>query len=226
MPRYLFKRITLFWSLLLLGLSAQATIIGGNITGGTTGINFEKLLFPFSATNEVGNDNFNNLTLYGFDESQNVTVTGSPLQYDVTVGGSFNNGSPANSGSLGVGTVVASHYIFFDPLNSARVIGNVEFDSDILAVIVGTTNLDNSDYLAHPGVTYLNPTLRGLETGPDKILNVTQREVFIDFTASSPGDYIRVLTGFSPAAAVPEPTPLVLMGLILAGLGLVRRMRE
>ncbi|MGZ3362495.1 MAG: PEP-CTERM sorting domain-containing protein [Xanthobacteraceae bacterium] len=41
--------------------------------------------------------------------------------------------------------------------------------------------------------------------------------------ASSPGDYVRVLTAFSPAAAVPEPASAAMLAAGLATLALLRR---
>lgn len=124
---------------------------GGMVTSG--GGSFVKLSPGFTDSNPdntVGNNTFDNLNLYGFDEDQNTTVMTNPLNVDILA-------STGISGSLTVGTVVASHYIFFDPLGSANQEGWVEFDSNILAIIGSTTNLANSDYLANTGVTYLNP---------------------------------------------------------------------
>ena len=200
------------WALLcgslgvLFTFPAGATIIGGSVTGGsafTSGGTFVKLPVPignpFGVANSVGADTFQSFNLFGFDEAQNAMVSGIALATDV------------GTNPIPVRTVVASHYIFFDPLNSASIVGTVDFDSNILAIITSTGNLLLSDYLANTGVNYLNPGLRGLEAGDFVTIN-GPRQIRFATTAGSPGDYVRVLTEFSPAA-VPEPSA----GLMIAG---------
>jgi hypothetical protein len=86
------------------------------------------------------------------------------------------------------------------------VIGTVNFDSNVLSIVTSTSKLAASDFLANTGVNYLNPANRGLEAG-DSVTISGQRQILFDTTASSPGDYVRVLTAFSPRAStgVPEP---------------------
>jgi hypothetical protein len=99
----------------------------------------------------------------------------------------------------------------------------VNFDSDVLGIITSTTNLADSDFLANTGVNYLNPGLRGLEAG-DSVTISGARQITFATTAGTPGDYVRVLTAFSPAAAAaPEPAAAVPLGLGLATLCLLRR---
>lgn len=195
--------------LVLTSLPAGATIIGGQVTGGTAlsaGGTFMKLTpplaNPFGPPDSVGDDTFQSPNLYGFDEDQNIFLT-APLAVDV------------GSTPISAGSTVASHYIFFDPGPTQSIIGTVEFDSDVLAIITSTTNLANSDFLANTGVTYLNPGARGLEAG-DSVTISGARQITFATTASTPGDYVRVLTAFSPAAAAPEPGAAVALGLGLA----------
>lgn len=201
------ERLSLATATLILSISvpATATIISGTVTGGTAltdGGTFVKLTLPlanpFGPPDSVGNDNFQSPDLFGFDEDQNILLT-APLVVDV-------GASP-----IPAGTTVASHYIFFDPGPTLHVIGTVDFDSDILGIITNTTDLALSDFLAQTGVNYLNPGNRGLEAGDSVTISGT-RQILFDTVASSPGDYVRVLTAFSPAAAVPEPADWMLLG--------------
>ena len=179
---------------------ASAIIIGGAVTGGTSfadgGIFMEltpPLANPFGTPNSVGENTFNDNNLYGFNEDQNVNVETDPLALDI---GSVN--------PLPVGTEVASHYIFFDPDGTESQIGYVDFDAPIFGIITSSSLLGASDYLANTGVTYLEPGLRGLEGGDSVWIDpLNPFRMMVDWDASTPGDYVRVLTQHSPGA-VPE----------------------
>ena len=219
MHKLRFRPIRSACASLLVGMAlatpAMATIIGGSVTGGTAkvaGGSFIKLTAPlanpFGPPNSVGNDTFQSPNLYGFDEDQNILIA-APLAVDVGI-------SP-----IPVGTTVASHYVFFDPGPSQSIDGVVDFDADVLAIITSTGLLAASDFLANTGVNYLNPAARGLEPG-DVVTISGVRQIHFVTTASTPGDYVRVLTAFSPGA-LPEPGSYLLSGLALAALGWVRR---
>ena len=205
----------------LFSTAGSATIIGGGVTdyGGGTGT-FIELSVPFEAPvgggSRVGDDTFQNNNLYAFNEDQNIVI---PSALTVDVGA---NSSPE---VLSEETLVASHYVFFDPAGTVRIQGYVDFDARILGILTSTDRLAATDFLANTGVTYLNPTLRGLESNTDSVWidSINDNRLRLDWTASTPGDYVRVLTERSVLAEVPEPGTLALMSLGLLGLGFSRR---
>ena len=181
--------------------------------GGT----FEKLTVPlanpFGPPDSVGNDNFQSPNLYGFDEDRNTLLT-APLTVDV------------GTSPIPAGTTVASHFTFFGPGPAQNIVGTVTFDSNVLEILTSTTRLAATDFLANTGVDYLNPRQRGLEAG-DSVTISGPNSILFDTTASSPGDYVRVLTAFSPAAAATsEPGGLVLPGIAMFLAGMRRRRRK
>jgi hypothetical protein len=194
--------------------SACATIISGSVTAQLNGGVFVKLTVPlsnpFGPPNSVGSDNFESPNLFAFDESQNILLA-APLTVDV------------GSSPIPAGTVVASHYIIFDPGQPDSIVGTVEFDANVLAIMTSTGTLAASDFLANTGVNYLNPTLRGLEV-EDFVSISAPNQITVDFGANTPGDYIRVLTERSFLAnPIPEPSTLALLGLGAIGLTLTSR---
>lgn len=206
---------TLAASVFFISSGAHATIIGGGVTSG--GGEFVHLSIPFTASdpdNTVGIDNFNDNNLYGFDEDQNIVI---PFDIQVDIGT-----NPT------VGQTVASHYIFFDPLVTQSQSGFVDFDSDIFGIATSTANLNASDFLANTAITYLGNTLRGIEGGDSVVIDPTNpRRLWVDWSATTPGDYVRVFTQRSPAAAaVHEPATLALIGFGLTALGVARRFRN
>jgi hypothetical protein len=207
-------------ALLVACVPARADIIGGMVTGGTAllaGGTFVKLttplLNPFGPPDSVGNDNFQSPNLFAFDEIQNFTLS-APLVEDVGLS------------TIAAGTVISSYYVFFDPGPTEEVIGTVNFDSTVLGIITGTSALASSDFLAAAGVNYLNPADRGLEAGDSVTISGAQQILF-DTVASSPGDYVRVITVGTPETTpAPEPGSAAPMALGVSGLAVFGRKRK
>ena len=205
---------------------ASATIVSGAVTGGyssTNGGAFINLTVPFTEPNPdntVGSNTFDGLNLYGFDESRNVHIL-SDLNVDVLAG---NVGGSSGGGAISAGILVASHYIFFDPLNFVSQRGAVTFDSNVLGILSSRGSLSASDSLLSTGVTYLNPSLPGLESG-DSVSIFSLKMMQVDWSASSPSDYVRVLTAYSrEAVPIPVPAAVWLFGSSFVGLvGFSRR---
>jgi len=171
--------------------TANAAIIGGTVT-------------TMAPPANIGSDNQNVDIFLGFNERQNVLLT-APLETD----------DPA--GTIAAGTWVSSHYIFYDPGPTDTITGTAVFDEDILGMMTSTETLTASEFLGAPGTNYLNPTLLGLEAGSDTAAITDSRTVTVTLQASSPGDYIRVVT-------TPEPASLALLA--IAGAATLSRRRR
>jgi hypothetical protein len=172
----------------------------------------------------------NDGVLLGWNEVQNLTLT-APLRVDRVFDPSAPFISDAGGGDyfIAAGTVVASHYFQWDPgLGSSNTVGaTLVLDSQVFALITSDSNLFASDeFLGLAGLDYADFTARGLEAGD--VADFNGPNVDISWTATSPGDWTRLITAFSPGggdtgSSVPEPGTLALFGLGLAGLGLSRR---
>ena len=103
-------------------------------------------------------------------------------------------------GEIPEGTVVASHYVFFDSINGVQV-GYVDFDAPILGIAALPGSMDATDFLANTGVDYISTDLRGLEDGDYAWIDEELPErLWVYWAGSSPGDYIRVFTARSALA--------------------------
>lgn len=219
--------VSFFFILALFTSQVSATIVSGTVTGGGSfnqGGTFIKLAAPFTESdpdNTVGDNTFQNPNLYGLDEGQNIAVS-TDLAVDLLADGV---GGGTGSGIVPQGSTVASHYIFFDPAGSTSQKGTVSFDSAIFGIITSTQNLAASDSLINTGVNYLNPSLRGLEGG-DNVAITGLQTITVDWTASSPGDYVRVITDFSPGAVVPVPAAVWFFSSGLMGLIGISRVKK
>lgn len=162
--------------------AVNAAIIGGSAS-------FEKLTTTdIGASQVLGNGFQNNTKLFGFDEQAVFSV-------DAALSGLT---------GLGVGTQVASHFVFFDPINTRNNTESVLFSQNILAVLFTKATLNATDAaLGLAGINYYTGNLRGEEARDSHV--VAGNQLTVDWRASSPGDGIRVITGIDRPTNVPEP---------------------
>jgi hypothetical protein len=196
-----------------------AGAIGGAVTGGQANKNdgtYVLLSVPWgdasTPANTVGDNNFNTWNLYAFDEVQNYTLT-SPL---VT-----------STGTIAAGTSIDSQYVFFDPPgDGGKLIGDVQFDGEVLGIITTQEGLeDTNKLLGDTGVDYKDTADVGLESGDSVIIDPSNAdEIEWDTSASSPGDSVRVITADPPS--VPEPASTLLMGSGFASLLFLLRRKK
>jgi len=117
---------------------------------------------------------------------------------------------------------VSSYYVFFDPGPTQNIIGTVNFGSDVLGIMTSTGTLALGDFLGALGVNYLNPANRGLEAGDSVTISGSQ-QILVDLSASSPGDYVRVITAATPTTTtVPEPGGIALLASGMLALAALR----
>lgn len=183
-------RILVVLWLFLAPVPASAFVLGGEILQQTGNGQFVKLDTdtPFA----VGADTFDTDHLYAFDEDQNILLV-EPIRVDIGGG---------DLGAIPSGTVVASHYVFFDSLNGTHY-GYVDFDAPILGVAALQESIAATDFLANTSVTYLSLELRGLERGDQVWIDEDDPfRLWVYWAGSSPGDYIRVFTSRSAAATM------------------------
>ena len=180
----MFKQLCL--AAMMFANASHATVIGGEILQQNGFGTFVKLdtVTPFS----VGADTFDDDNLYAFDEDQNILLV-IPVRVDI-----------GESPVIPQGTVVASHYVFFDSLSGIHH-GYVDFDAPILGVAAYQDTMAATDFLANTSVDYISIELRGLEQGDQVWIDeANPSRLWVYWAGSSPGDYIRVFTERSLAA--------------------------
>ncbi|MEO1139419.1 MAG: hypothetical protein AAFW87_08175 [Pseudomonadota bacterium] len=181
--RYLFA----LGLVLSLTAPAAALVIDGQILRQSGFGEFVKLDtdVPFA----VGADTFDDCNLYAFDEDQNI-ILDRPVRVDID----RNRGVA----TLPAGTVVASHYVFFDSLDGIHI-GYVDFDAPILGIAAFHDTMAATDFLANTSVNYISTELRGLEQGDRVWIDEDDpHRLWVYWAGSSPGDYVRVFTERSP----------------------------
>jgi hypothetical protein len=183
----IFQNAALTLALVAMAGPAAATVIDGEIVRQIGNGSFVKLDTdePFA----VGNDTFDTPNLYAFDEDQNILLEND---IRVDIGGT--------DGMIEAGTIVASHYVFFDSLRGIHA-GYVDFDAEILGVAAFQETMAATDFLANTSVEYLSVELRGLERGDRVWIDPEDpQRLWVYWAGSSPGDYIRVFTAKSIGA--------------------------
>jgi len=148
---------------------------------------------------------YNDNILYVWNEQQNVTLT-EPLFVDWVAdpNAPYVQEIPEGGYYLKQGTVVSSHYVQWDPDGVGEVHATLHFDAQIFAYITSDQALFDSDaVLGLPWVDYNDFAWRGIEPPPHEnadVVTVLENgiDVEIRWQASNPGDWIRLLTAFSP----------------------------
>ncbi|MEO0531241.1 MAG: PEP-CTERM sorting domain-containing protein [Planctomycetota bacterium] len=176
---------------------ASADVVGGLVTGGSSGGSFQ-LIAPPAA---IGPDSLESPDLFAFDEEQDVVLT-QPL--------------PIGLGRVaGVGSVLSSHYVAFDPAEPSTLEAAVDFDAAIVGLIRGD-GLDGTTALfGIDSTTYTTAPALGVDMTDEVLIAPGMpNRLILRYGANSPGDHLRVLTG----TIVPEPTTVLLVSIAAIGL--------
>ena len=174
-------------SFALAAMSSQAGVL--NVSATSTNCDVAVTTSTSPITLPVGNS----CVFRAYNELQNVVANSLPA-FDI-------------GGSIANGTRVNSHLLVWNPPGSSRVTGTVSFDGPILGIYTEAAGLNGSDALFGLQPSYTFTAGQGLERGDSiMFISMTSTSSF-DFTATNPGDYVRVIT------AVPEPGVLSLLAL-------------
>ena len=202
-------------ALLLLVLTpffAHATLI--SITP-CTGVNLVKCEITTTPPAIVSADP-NDGILLAWDEKQNITLT-SKLYVDRVFDPTASFvGSDSGGFFLKTGTIVSSHYVQWDPDGSSgSVQATINTDSDIFAFIYADLKLfGTDDLLGLDHINYNDFGNRGLEGAGQDTIAFSGGSATIDWYATSPGDWTRMITAYSPAAVtIDEPHTMLLLSL-------------
>ncbi|KZY59085.1 hypothetical protein A3752_05710 [Oleiphilus sp. HI0081] len=208
------KRIIAVSSLLFAASSVNAGLI--NPTGNADGLNF--------SWSQQESDQ-----LQTFDEQQGVAIAHQQVQVDYLLGSNLFVGDTLrgqqtgkNSPYLSAGSY-SSHLIHFDPLGTSsgkETKQLIEFDSDIVAIILNGKKLNASDNIfGGTGANYETSTSRKWESN-DFLTFTSSQSILVD--RATVGRYwiddARIIT-----QSVSEPSSIALLGLGLLGLVGIRR---
>jgi hypothetical protein len=130
--------------------------------------------------------------VYAFYEQQNV-VLDQALRVD--------------GGWIELGTRVSSHYVLYDPSQRTRRSITITFDSPILGVMSSHKRLRRSDWIGAEGVEYRRFRHRWYEWRDAYRISADGYSITLRLRASSPGDYLRVVTAGRTVTPPPPPPP-------------------
>jgi hypothetical protein len=200
--------LTLALALGICASVAQASVVSGELTGGSAKTKGGQFVFIDASTPiHVGKNVLDSSNLYAVDEKQNQTL--------------LTNLNIAGGPLIAAGTRVSSHLVVFDPKTAQRAIGFVTFSAKILGVIITKAGWDSTNALfGAQNVMYFTHKNVGLEKGDS--FSFAGNTLNIDFRANNPGDHVRVIT----TATVPLPASAPLLLAALAGLHALRRKRK
>ncbi len=212
----------------LIASDAFATLV--SIDGCPASITCQITSDPVAELGGIVTANPNDNRLLAWDEVQNFTLT-ADLRVDRVFDETADFVMPVGTDFLiKAGTVVSSHYLQYD---GPRFQATVTLDSEIFAFITADQNLFDSDaQLGLLGLDYNDFTFRGLEAGDTTTFD--GNSTAINWATSSPGDWTRLITAFSPGgeddmdnvSEVPLPATLpLLVTALVAAAGAARRPR-
>lgn len=207
--------------ILLIGAaSANAGLV--SVTGAGQILPDASALYPANAFDTTA------AIVNGWNEKQDETLTADLRVDALGTPGTYN---PTNASNLTIasGTVVDSHFFYFDPRTSKSVGTNAgnqvtfQFDQKILGLIYtsvsnANSKLRDSDHLILMGTSPGHFNARGFENA-DSVTVIDDYTISFNLTASDPGDQVRVVT-----EAVPEPGTMA--ALALGAAGILRRRRK
>ena len=140
-----------------------------------------------------------------------------------------------NGGWIEDGTLISSQYLLYDPTKRTRRSITATFDAPILGIMSTKKRLRRSDFLGAEGVDYRRFRHRWFEWRDSYRISDDGYSVTLRLRASTPGDYLRVVTAgqtLTPPPpppvdppAVPEPGAALLFGAGALLLGAASRQR-
>jgi len=209
---------------------SDAAIIGGSAILENKGGEVVELEILDPPPSRVELNAINSLNVLGFNEKQNVILPQDVLADD---GFDFSKESTSPNVLIPTGTLVSSHFIFFDPPTANRRVrwsGQVTFEQDILGIVVRRNAHRNTNGIL--GLEDTSYNLGGL--GLDIVLAFDRLEDIVSFednvlsfsitTGPTGLDPVRVITAASPVTpAVPEPLTILGTGTALGFIPLLKK---